>query len=209
VGYEEGGYLTEIVRRRPYSVILLDEIEKAHPDIFNVLLQLLDDGRMTDGKGRTVDFKNTLLIMTSNLGSQMIMKMAADGADRTSVQLQIDELLHSHFKPEFLNRIDETIIFDSLKREDLLAIIDIQLKRLSTRLDAKNITLHIRESAKQFLVESGYNLAYGARPLKRAIQRHLEDLLAIKLLEGEFSDKDHIIVEASSTGLHLSRQGRS
>ncbi|MCP4341792.1 MAG: ATP-dependent chaperone ClpB [Desulfobulbaceae bacterium] len=209
VGYEEGGYLTEIVRRRPYSVILLDEIEKAHPDIFNVLLQLLDDGRMTDGKGRTVDFKNTLLIMTSNLGSQMIMKMATDGAERTSVQLQIDELLHSHFKPEFLNRIDETIILDSLKREDLLAIIDIQLKKLSARLDAKNITLHIRESAKQFLVESGYNPAYGARPLKRAIQRHLEDLLAIKLLEGKFADKDHIIVEGSSTGLHLSRQGRS
>lgn len=209
VGYEEGGFLTEIIRRRPYSVILFDEIEKAHPDVFNVLLQLLDDGRMTDGKGRTVDFKNTLLIMTSNLGSQVIMKMAADGAEKTTLQLQIDELLHSHFKPEFLNRIDETIIFDSLKREDLLAIIDIQLKKLSTRLDEKNITLHIRESAKQFLVESGYNPAYGARPLKRAIQRHLEDLLAIKLLGGEFTDKDHIIVEGSSTGLHLSRQARS
>ena len=209
VGYEEGGYLTETVRRRPYSVILLDEIEKAHPDVFNVLLQLLDDGRMTDGKGRTVDFKNTILIMTSNLGSQLIMKMAAEGAKKKSIQLQIDDLLHSQFKPEFLNRIDETIIFDSLRREDLLAIVDIQLKKLITRLDAKNITLHVRKSAKQFLVDTGYNAAYGARPLKRAIQRHLEDLLAIKLLEGEFTDGDHILVEGSSTGLHFSRQSRS
>jgi ATP-dependent Clp protease ATP-binding subunit ClpB len=209
VGYEEGGYLTETVRRRPYSVILLDEIEKAHPDVFNVLLQVLDDGRMTDGKGRTVDFKNTILIMTSNLGSQLIMNMSAEGAEKASIRLQIDELLHRQFKPEFLNRIDETIIFDSLKREDLLAIVDIQLKKLVTRLAAKNITLHIRESAKQFLVENGYNPAYGARPLKRAIQRHLEDLLAMKLLEGEFTDRDHIVVEASSTGLHLTRQSKS
>jgi len=209
VGYEEGGYLTETVRRRPYSVILLDEIEKAHPDVFNVLLQVLDDGRMTDGKGRTVDFKNTILIMTSNLGSQLIMNMSAEGAEKASIRLQIDELLHRQFKPEFLNRIDETIIFDSLKREDLLAIVDIQLKKLVGRLAAKNITLHIRESAKQFLVENGYNPAYGARPLKRAIQRHLEDLLAMKLLEGEFTDRDHIVVEASSTGLHLTRQSKS
>ncbi len=209
VGYEEGGYLTENVRRRPYSVILLDEIEKAHPDVFNVLLQVLDDGRMTDGKGRTVDFKNIILIMTSNLGSQLIMKMATDGISKESIHLQIDELLHGQFKPEFLNRIDETIIFDSLKREDLLAIVDIQLKKLKTRLKAKDITLHVRESAKQFLVDNGYNASYGARPLKRAIQRHLEDCLAIKLLEGEFAEKDHIIAEASSTGLHLSRQSKS
>ena len=147
--------------------------------------------------------------MTSNLGSPLIMKMATEGAEKSSIQLQIDELLHSQFKPEFLNRIDETIIFDSLKREDLLAIVDIQLKKLTTRLDAKNITLHVRESAKQFLVDTGYNAAYGARPLKRAIQRHLEDLLAIKLLEGEFKDGDHILVEGSSTGLHFSRQSKS
>jgi len=209
VGYEEGGYLTEIVRRRPYSVILLDEIEKAHPDVFNVLLQLLDDGRMTDGKGRTVDFKNTILIMTSNLGSQLITEMATKGVEKAIVQQQIDELLHHQFKPEFLNRIDEIIIFDSLNREDLSAIINIQLKKLITRLDAKNITLHIRESAKQFLLESGYNPAYGARPLKRAIQKHLEDLLAIKLLEGAFTDGHHIIVEGTSTGLHLSGQTTS
>jgi ATP-dependent Clp protease ATP-binding subunit ClpB len=209
VGYEEGGYLTETVRRRPYSVILLDEIEKAHPDVFNVLLQLLDDGRMTDGKGRTVDFKNTILIMTSNLGSQLIMKMATEGAEKASIQLQIDELLHGQFKPEFLNRIDEIIIFDSLKREDLLAIVDIQLKKLITRLKAKNITLHVRESAKQFLVDTGYNASFGARPLKRAIQKNLEDSLAIKLLEGEFTENDHILVEGTSTGLHLSRQTKS
>ena len=209
VGYEEGGYLTESVRRRPYSVILLDEIEKAHPDVFNVLLQLLDDGRMTDGKGRTVDFKNTLLIMTSNLGSQLIMEMATGGIDKASVQNQIDGLLHAQFKPEFLNRIDETIIFDSLRREDLLAIVEIQLQKLFTRLKAKDITLHMRDSAKQFLVDSGYNPVYGARPLKRAIQHHLEDLLAIKILEGEFSEGDHILVEGSSSGLHLTRQNKS
>ncbi len=209
VGYEEGGYLTESVRRRPYSVILLDEIEKAHPDVFNVLLQLLDDGRMTDGKGRTVDFKNTLLIMTSNIGSHLIMKMAAEGAEKKSIQLQINELLHDQFKPEFLNRIDETIIFDSLKREDLVAIVDIQLKKLITRLEAKNISLHVRESAKKFLVENGYDPSYGARPLKRAIQRYLEDALALRLLKNEFTDKDHIVVEGSSSGLHFSHQSKS
>ena len=209
VGYEEGGYLTETVRRRPYSVILLDEIEKAHPDVFNVLLQLLDDGRMTDGKGRTVDFKNTILIMTSNIGSQLIMKMAAEGADRKSIQIQINELLHNQFKPEFLNRIDETIIFDSLKREDLVAIVDIQLKKLITRLEEKNLSLHVRESAKQFLVTNGYDPSYGARPLKRAIQRHLEDALALRLLKGEFTEKDHIVVEGSSSGLHFSHQSKS
>ncbi len=208
VGYEEGGYLTESVRRRPYSVILLDEIEKAHSDVFNVLLQVLDDGRMTDGKGRTVDFKNTLLIMTSNLGSQLIMKMEEDGVDKSTVQSQIDELLHNQFKPEFLNRIDETVIFDRLKREDMLAIIDIQLKRLATRLEEKQITLHVRESAKQYLVEHGYDPAFGARPLKRAIQRYLEDALALKLLQGEFTDKDHIIVEGYSGGLEFSRQSK-
>ncbi len=209
VGYEEGGYLTESVRRRPYSVILLDEIEKAHPDVFNVLLQVLDDGRMTDGKGRTVDFKNTLLIMTSNLGSHLIMKMEEDGVDKNTIKMQIDELLHNHFKPEFLNRIDETVIFERLKREDMLAIVDIQLKRLIARLKAKDISLHIRESAKQFLVENGYDPAFGARPLKRAIQRYLEDALAMKLLEGEFTDKDHIVIEGSSKGLQFLRQNTS
>ncbi|MCK5515401.1 MAG: ATP-dependent chaperone ClpB [Desulfobulbaceae bacterium] len=209
VGYEEGGYLTEAVRRRPYSVILFDEIEKAHPDVFNVLLQVLDDGRMTDGKGKTVDFKNSILIMTSNLGSQLIMKMTEDNLDKASIHKHIDELLYSNFKPEFLNRIDETIIFSSLDKEDMLKIVDIQLKKLVSRLKDRKIELIIRESAKHFLVESGYNRFFGARPLKRAIQRSLEDQLAINLLNGDFTEGDHIIIEGSSKGLNFSIQRRS
>ncbi len=209
VGYEEGGYLTEAVRRRPYSVILFDEIEKAHPDVFNVLLQVLDDGRMTDGKGKTVDFKNSILIMTSNLGSQLIMKMTEDNLDKASIHKHIDELLYSNFKPEFLNRIDETIIFSSLDKEDMLKIVDIQLKKLVNRLKDRKIELIIRESAKHFLVESGYNRFFGARPLKRAIQRSLEDQLAINLLNGDFTEGDHIIIEGSSKGLNFSIQRRS
>ena len=209
VGYEEGGYLTEAVRRRPYSVILFDEIEKAHPDVFNVLLQVLDDGRMTDGKGKTVDFKNSILIMTSNLGSQLIMKMTEDNLDKASIHKHIDELLYSNFKPEFLNRIDETIIFSSLDKEDMLKIVDIQLKKLVSRLKDRKIELIIRESAKHFLVDSGYNRFFGARPLKRAIQRSLEDQLAINLLNGDFTEGDHIIIEGSSKGLNFSIQRRS
>ncbi len=209
VGYEEGGYLTEAVRRRPYSVILFDEIEKAHPDVFNVLLQVLDDGRMTDGKGRTVDFKNSILIMTSNLGSQLIMKMTEENADTSTMRKQIDDLLHSHFKPEFLNRIDETVIFNSLSKEDMLVIVDIQLKKLINRLKDKKINLHVRESAEHFLVESGYNRSFGARPLKRAIQRSLEDPLAMKLLNNDFTEGDHIIVEGSSSGLTFTIQQKS
>ncbi|MBW2683914.1 MAG: AAA family ATPase, partial [Deltaproteobacteria bacterium] len=209
VGYEEGGYLTEAVRRRPYSVILFDEIEKAHPDVFNVLLQVLDDGRMTDGKGRTVDFKNSILIMTSNLGSQLIMKMTEENADTSTMRQQIDDLLHSHFKPEFLNRIDETVIFNSLSKEDMLVIVDIQLKKLINRLKDKKISLHVRESAERFLVESGYNRSFGARPLKRAIQRSLEDPLAMKLLNNDFTEGDHIVVEGSSSGLTFAIQQKS
>jgi len=209
VGYDEGGYLTEAVRRRPYAVILLDEIEKAHPDVFNVLLQVLDDGRMTDGKGRTVDFKNTILIMTSNLGSHLIMKMAEDRASSEQIRVQIEEILHNQFKPEFLNRIDETIIFHSLDKEDMLRIVDIQLNRLNKRLQERNITLHIRQSAKQFLVDTGYNPVFGARPLKRAIQRHLEDPLAMEILEGRYAENDHILVEAESSGITFSRQQKS
>ncbi|AGF78456.1 ATP-dependent chaperone ClpB [Desulfocapsa sulfexigens DSM 10523] len=188
VGYDEGGYLTEAVRRRPYAVILLDEIEKAHPDVFNVLLQVLDDGRMTDGKGRTVDFRNTIMIMTSNLGSDLIMKMAEDKESEASIAGQIEEILNQQFKPEFLNRIDETIIFHSLSRENMSEIIDIQLGRLRKRLQEKKISLKISENAKQYLVESGYNPLFGARPLKRAIQRHLEDPLAMEILEGKYPE---------------------
>jgi len=201
VGYDEGGYLTEAVRRRPYAVILLDETEKAHPDVFNVLLQVLDDGRMTDGKGRTVDFKNSMFIMTSNLGSGAIAKLERDNFPRAQIQKEVDKLLLHHFKPEFLNRIDETIIFDSLTKEDLLVIVDIQLKRLSSRLKDQNLQIHVRESAKSFLVEKGYNAAFGARPLKRSIQQEIENPLAMQILDGSLAGKSHIIVEGSSKGL--------
>ena len=209
VGYDEGGYLTEAVRRRPYAVILLDEIEKAHPDVFNVLLQVMDDGRMTDGKGRTVDFKNTILIMTSNLGSQLIMQMAENGASEGDVRSEIDIILHKHFKPEFLNRIDETILFHSLSKDNLIAIIDLQLQRLNKRLQEKGISVHIRQSAKHFLLEKGYDPLYGARPLKRAIQQYLENPLALEMLEGRFSQGDHIVVEASQQQLTFTLRPKS
>lgn len=209
VGYDEGGYLTEAVRRRPYAVILLDEIEKAHPDVFNVLLQVLDDGRMTDGKGRTVDFRNTILIMTSNLGSHLIMKMAEEHAEASEIRAQIEETLHHQFKPEFLNRIDETIIFRSLSKESMLNIVDIQLARLNTRLKERKISLHIRQSAKQLLVDLGYDPVFGARPLKRAIQHYLENPLAMEILEARLTENDHILVEAKGSGFVFSRQQKS
>lgn len=201
VGHEEGGYLTEAVRRRPYSVVLLDEIEKAHPDVFNVLLQVLDDGRMTDGKGRTVDFKNTILIMTSNLGSDLILRMAEEHAAAEAVRHQIEELLHQKFKPEFLNRVDETIIFHSLSRKDMASIIDIQLQRLTRRLLERKHKLLISDAAKEYLVEAGFNPLFGARPLKRAIQRYLEDPLAMALLDGHFPEGVDIRVEKEGGGL--------
>jgi len=201
VGYDEGGYLTEAVRRRPYAVILLDEIEKAHPDVFNILLQVLDDGRMTDGKGRTVDFRNTIMIMTSNLGSDLIIKMAENQESESNISNQIEEILHQHFKPEFLNRVDETIIFHSLSKEDMSGIIDIQLERLKKRLQEKKISLEVSDNAKDFLVDSGYNPLFGARPLKRAIQRYLEDPLAMEILEGRFLEGSKIEVATSDGAL--------
>jgi len=193
VGYDEGGMLTEAVRRRPYSVILLDEIEKAHPDVFNVLLQVLDDGRMTDGKGRTVSFKNTILIMTSNLGSHIIMELGQK--DPEQMRQQIDELLHKQFRPEFLNRVDEIITFQALTREDLLQIVDIQIRRMASRLEDRKYTIELTDEAKQFLVEVGYDPTFGARPLKRAIQRYIEDPLALEILEGNFLEGDHILID--------------
>jgi ATP-dependent Clp protease ATP-binding subunit ClpB len=193
VGYDEGGMLTEAVRRRPYAVILLDEIEKAHPDVFNVLLQVLDDGRMTDGKGRTVDFKNTILIMTSNLGSHLIMEMGQ--TDPEELRRQIDDLLHRQFKPEFLNRIDEIITFQGLTRDDLLKIVDIQIRRMAKRLEEQHFKVTLTKEGKQFLVATGYDPAFGARPLKRAIQRYIEDPLALEILEGRFASGDHIVVD--------------
>jgi len=193
VGYDEGGYLTEAVRRRPYSVVLFDEIEKAHPDVFNILLQILDDGRLTDGQGRTVDFKNTILIMTSNLGSQMIMELGEQ--NRQEAARRVDEILHNNFKPEFLNRIDETIIFHGLSKADLSRIVDIQLALLKKRLAEQKLEIELTDEARDFLIEVGYDPSFGARPLKRAIQRHIQDRLALQLLEGNFGEGDRILVD--------------
>ncbi|CAK8721115.1 hypothetical protein GKODMF_12730 [Candidatus Electrothrix gigas] len=198
VGYDEGGMLTEAVRRQPYSVVLLDEIEKAHPDVFNVLLQALDDGRMTDGKGRTVSFKNTIMIMTSNLGSHLIMEQGQK--DPEEMRRQVDELLHRQFRPEFLNRVDEIITFHGLTREDLLQIVDIQISRMAKRLAERKYTIELTEAAKQFLVETGYDPSYGARPLKRAIQRYIEDPLALEILEGRFSEGDTVRIDQGEEG---------
>ncbi|HCX28712.1 MAG TPA: type VI secretion system ATPase TssH, partial [Blastocatellia bacterium] len=182
VGYEEGGQLTEAVRRRPYAVVLFDEIEKAHPDVFNVLLQILDDGRLTDAKGRTVDFKNTVLIMTSNLGSREIQE--AEG-DEKQVREAVLQELRANFKPEFLNRIDDIVIFHQLSREQIAQIIDVQLERLRQMLKERNIQLVLDDSARQLLAREGYDPNYGARPLKRAIQTLIQNPLAVKLLRGD------------------------
>jgi len=198
VGYEEGGQLTEAVRRRPYSVILFDEIEKAHPDVFNVLLQILDDGRLTDSKGRTVDFKNTVLIMTSNLGSREIQ--AAEG-DEKQVREAVQQELQLHFKPEFLNRIDDVVIFHQLSREQVAKIIDVQLERLRAMLAERNVTLVLDESAKELLMREGYDPAYGARPLKRAIQSYIQNPLAVKLLQGEIQPGQTVRVSAAGDQL--------
>lgn len=192
VGYEEGGQLSEHVRRNPYSVVLFDEIEKAHPDIFNVLLQVLDDGRITDGQGRTVDFRNTVLIMTSNIGSQFIM----DEQNAEQREAKVMEALRGHFRPEFLNRIDETVIFDRLQREELGEIVGLQLERVRKRLAKQGIGLSLSPEAKELIANQGYDPVYGARPLKRAIQRHLLDPLSLEVLEGKYQDGDLIHAEA-------------
>ena len=194
VGYEEGGQLSEHVRRNPYSVVLFDEIEKAHPDIFNVLLQVLDDGRITDGQGRSVDFRNTVLIMTSNIGSQFIM----DEQNAEQREAKVTEALRGHFRPEFLNRIDETIIFDRLNRDELTEIVGLQLERVRQRLAKQGIGLALSSEAKEFIANQGYDPVYGARPLKRAIQRHLLDPLSLEVLEGRFKDGDLIRAEMHS-----------
>jgi ATP-dependent Clp protease ATP-binding subunit ClpB len=197
VGYEEGGQLTEAIRRRPYSVILLDEIEKAHHDVFNVLLQVLDDGRLTDGQGRTVDFKNTIVIMTSNAGSQRILdyrgELGGDSYERMKATL-LEELRRS-FRPEFLNRIDEITVFHSLTEEHLIQIVGIQLSALANRLAERDIAIELTQAAKLHLVRAGYDTAYGARPLKRAIQREVETPLARLLLKGEVRDHNKVVVD--------------
>jgi ATP-dependent Clp protease ATP-binding subunit ClpB len=198
VGYEEGGRLTEAVRRRPYSVILFDEIEKAHRDVFNVLLQVLDDGRLTDGQGRTVNFKNTVIVMTSNIGSAEIQKLSAKEAPEWEVEAAVKNLLRDHFRPEFLNRIDETILFHSLSREQLDKIVDVQLENLRRRLGGRNLKLTISQEATKLLGEEGYDPTYGARPLKRVIQQRIENPLAGHLLRGDFVDGDTIHVTVNS-----------
>ena len=190
VGYEEGGYLTESVRRHPYSVVLFDEIEKAHPDVFNALLQILDDGRMTDGKGRTVDFKNTVLIMTSNVGSQWIQELGAQ--NQPEMEKRIMESLRATFKPEFLNRTDDIIIFNSLSLQEIMKIVDIQINQLGKRLKTAKITVELTDKAKKFLADSGFDPVYGARPLKRAIQHLVQDPLAMKILDGSVKEGDHL-----------------
>jgi len=192
VGYEEGGQLTEAVKRRPYSLILLDEVEKAHPDVFNILLQILDDGRLTDGKGTTVDFRNTLIIMTSNLGSQTIKELSQD---YETMEKEVRKILESHFKPEFLNRIDEVIIFKPLSKETILKIVDLQIDLLRQRLADKNINLEIKPKAKELLAERGFDPVYGARPLKRVIQRDIQNPLAMKILAGEFKEGETAVID--------------
>ncbi|MFM8858630.1 MAG: ATP-dependent chaperone ClpB [Methylocystis sp.] len=200
VGYEEGGALTEAVRRRPYQVVLFDEIEKAHPDVFNILLQVLDDGRLTDGQGRTIDFKNTLIIMTSNLGADLLV-MQQDGEDSSAVHSEVMNVVRSHFRPEFLNRIDEIILFHRLRRVDMSAIVDIQFLRLAKLLEVRKITLKPDHSARDWLANKGYDPAYGARPLKRVMQKELQDALAERLLAGEIIDGASVSVSADAQGL--------
>ncbi|HNT01681.1 MAG TPA: AAA family ATPase, partial [Candidatus Saccharicenans sp.] len=197
VGYEEGGQLTEAVKRRPYSLILLDEVEKAHPDVFNILLQILDDGRLTDGKGTTVDFRNTLIIMTSNLGSQIIKELSQD---YETMEKEVRKILESHFKPEFLNRIDEVIIFKPLSKETILKIVDLQIDLLRQRLADKNINLEIKPKAKELLAERGFDPVYGARPLKRVIQRDIQNPLAMKILAGEFKEGETVVIDVGPRG---------
>ena len=198
VGYEEGGYLTEAVRRRPYSVVLFDEIEKAHPEVFNVLLQILDDGRMTDGHGRTVDFKNTIIIMTSNVGSQWIQELGA--TQRDEMTKRVTEALRAGFKPEFLNRIDETIIFENLTKDQIVDIVDIQMKRLAKRLADQQLELTLSEDVKQFLADKGYDPVYGARPLKRVIQKFIENPLSMEILKGNIREGEKINADLNETG---------
>ncbi len=201
VGYEEGGYLTELVRRKPYSVILLDEVEKAHPDVFNVLLQVLDDGRMTDGQGRTVDFKNTVIVMTSNLGSHMIQSMSGQGQDKIKEAVMVD--VKEHFRPEFLNRIDEVVVFHGLDQKNIAAIAKIQLQRLTDRLAKMDMLLEVSDAALVRVSEAGYDPVFGARPLKRAIQQHIENPVARLILEGKFGPKDIVPVDVDKNGNFL------
>jgi ATP-dependent Clp protease ATP-binding subunit ClpB len=211
VGYDEGGQLTEAVRRRPYCVILFDEIEKAHQDVFNVMLQILDDGRLTDGQGRTVDFRNVVIIMTSNVGSQFIQESVASTAGKLTeaTKKRVLEEMREHFRPEFLNRVDEIVIFEPLREEHMQSIVNIQVKRLEKLLAARNLSLELNDGSIGFLAQRGYDPAYGARPLKRAIQKYLQDPLAVRLLQGDFLPGDHIIAKAGKDELKFEKRARA
>ena len=200
VGYEEGGALTEAVRRRPYQVVLFDEIEKAHPDVFNVLLQVLDDGRLTDGQGHTVDFRNTLIVMTSNLGSEYLANQP-EGEDTDAVRDQVMSVVRANFRPEFLNRIDEIILFHRLKRSEMTKIVDIQMTRLVKLLEDRKITLELDPAAREWLADKGWDPAYGARPLKRVIQKSVQDPLAEMILSGQVKDGEKVVISAGKQGL--------
>jgi len=212
IGYEQGGQLTEQVRRRPYSVVLFDEVEKAHPDVWNALLQLLDDGRLTDGQGRTVNFRNTIIIMTSNVGTSFVKKSGALGfagmrdPDNEADHKRIEEELKTTFRPEFLNRIDEIIIFEPLSREDVIQIVDLQMKEIRVRLSDHGLEIALTETAKSWLADQGYDEQFGARPMKRALQRYVESPLSVKLLEGEFSSGDKVLIDADDEGLSFAQQ---
>jgi ATP-dependent Clp protease ATP-binding subunit ClpB len=196
IGYEEGGQLTEVVRRRPYCVVLLDEVEKAHPEVFDVLLQVLDDGRLTDGQGRTVDFRNTILILTSNLGSQFISDPALDEKSRKD---RVMSVVRATFKPEFLNRLDDIIIFDSLTTDDLARIVDLQVERLARRLADRRLTLTVSPAAREWLALTGFDPMFGARPLRRLVQSAIGDQMARALLAGEITDGDEVMVDVDDT----------
>ncbi|HEY9673423.1 MAG TPA: ATP-dependent chaperone ClpB [Waterburya sp.] len=206
VGYEEGGQLSEAVRRRPYSVVLLDEVEKAHPDVFNILLQVLDDGRITDSQGRTVDFRNTIIVMTSNIGSEHILNVAGDDSQYEEMRKRVTDALRKHFRPEFVNRVDDIIIFHTLSRDELSQIVSIQLKRIERLLADQKIKLELSSKARDYIVDVGYDPVYGARPLKRAIQRELENAIATKLLENTFVEGDTILIDCVDDALTFSKK---
>ncbi len=201
VGFDEGGQLTEAIRRRPYAVVLFDEIEKAHPDVFNVLLQVLDDGRLTDSKGRTVDFKNAVLIMTSNIGASQLTSAWARGEDGfDDAKQRVIEELRKHFRPEFLNRVDDIVVFHPLNESQLEHIVDLRLDDLRRLLEARRITLELTDAARKAIFKAGYDPVYGARPLKRAIQRMVQDPLAMQILEGKVLHGDHVVIDADRSG---------
>ena len=215
IGYEEGGQLTEKIRRRPYAVVLLDEIEKAHPDVFNMLLQIMDEGRLTDSFGRHIDFKNVILIMTSNIGARQIKNQTALGFQMSTEEVTYEKMkeqllkeVENHFRPEFINRIDDIIVFKSLSKENIQRILDIEIEDLQQRLKSKELTIELSQDAKDFIVKNGYNPDFGARPLKRAMERILENKLSEDLLQGKFSDKNYIYVYCQDENLMFKSEYR-